>query len=983
MVQPRKEQLKNVLTRHARFDFAAIPGDLETSVLATVLNPAIVSDTPGGVQEDVPATIWGGLEPFTILASDAISIKKGSDPTVTVTFAGSDTTTSKVIAKINAAVGSVIAYNLEGRLLIRDNVIGENSSLVLTDAVSGVLAKLGITAGTYIGYNAPVRGVVTTSLDSRGGSVFLKTPDGKNVVTDCPSVSSFGTLAGDSHYIADFPGGVPLHARLRYDQNTLSYVFSYYARLPVEPEVITANSSFNLLDGTNSLTLNWNTDIPEYPSTSMTVTFSSGPSLTRDQIVDTINTAFALAASGSASGAVSISGAVGQPYSFESGGESFEVSANGGSWVTVTLSNTVITAQDVADEFNAVVLPADATASAATDAYGNAIVTFLSSDTDGRTSSLEFRNTVLGSGTLEKLGVSPGKYRGYWVAEPYGADEIKIRGVGRGDGASLTVTASATTLTRLGLTAGTFYGSNSGEQPVGFPLIDQDNPSSPSPIVALVPEVLEFGEVDPAVESIVEQFNAKSAGSNLGTNTSTAAINSDSSLIGKSRGIADAGKPVVANVLGLVDVSVLRSVRDDSHRFFKKFIRGSFIPERNSVDALVTPVIETPGAEGNPGINVAQLWIDIDRPDLLSSRSLRLRFGKLGSARVPFTITELGLTGAEWLVNGQDDGGDGTAFGNATGPMKLLDANTDAAGTSTGGTRFIPMTSSTSIQGDRTLRIMEQEEGVTEPVSLFRQVNARWTATCGDGSTSFGDFNGPDAIQQALGYYAANVPITVGGLVLELKEGQFLVNSAYGTIDVPAGHELTLIGKSKILTKIVNEDTSANTITVGTSGLLVLKNLHVFDSVSYGSNAVNAGSGVEVRAQDVLFQNNVVRFENNQGAIFERCQFDNIDTFSPNVQIVMNDNLGISRHLDFNFIDCTFLSGDDNPVLRISAISGALSITRVRSILFERCSMSLGTTTNDGFENLTGNCGVLDLDADGTDCRDFSSGNGVIIDRIT
>jgi hypothetical protein len=671
---------------------------------------------------------------------------------------------------------------------------------------------------------------------------------------------------------------------------------------------------------------------------------------------------------------------IGQPYSFVSG-ETIEVSVDGGAFQPVVFPNTTVTADDVSGLFNGAVT--GATATYFTDAFGNTVILFKSDNPDGLTSSLEFRN--VNPGILERLGIASGKYVGHWVAEPYGASEIRIRGLARGAGSSLTVSASAATLTRMGLTAGTFDGSDDGEVPVVFPLIDQDNPTDPISVIGLIPEVLEFGEVDPAVESIIEQFNVKSAGSNLGVSTSSSAITSGGStgghLMGKSRGVADAGKPIVANAFGLADISFLRAAQDDAYRFFKKFIRGVFRPDANSVDALVTSVIETPGAEGNPGGNSGLFWVDIDRPDLLTSRSFRIRFGKLGVDKTPFMVTELGITGAEWLIDGQDTGGDGTAFGNAVAPMKLLDVNTDVAGTNAGGTRFIPLTSSVLAEGDRTLRIMESEKGTVEPVSLFRQVNGRWTTTCGDGTTSFGDFNGTDAIQQALLFFTTHIS-GPAGIVLQLKEGTFDVDIPNGSISIGNDNEVTLVGKGRNLTIIRNTDTTADTITVGTDSILHLKNLTVVDTASVGSNAVSLGVGTQLIAEDTYFEDCMLSVLNGASVRMNRCGINLPSASVPCMELTVSDGLGPSAHKKFSFIDCRFSAADHNPVTRVSAVNGAGSVTRIRHILFDRCEMSLGTTTDDGFGNLTGNCGVLDLNSDGTDVTAVTP-EGVIVDKIT
>ena len=983
MVQPRKEQLKNVLTRHSRFDFSADPGELDTVVSDATLYPWTISDAPGGSQEDLPAQVLGAVGPYLIVASDSVSVQRQSDPLVTVVFTAADITAARIAAAINLAVGTDVAFSLGERIQIRSDVIGADSSIVLGDVVPGTFAKMGIVVGSYAGSDAPVRGIVTDSLDARGGYAFLRTPDGKNVVTDCPSISPVG-IPSSPRIRADFPGGIPIYARLTAVPNggNYDYVFKYFASVPTDPEIVTVGGDMSLLDSSDFLTLTFTPGVP-FPSVgSFVFNFPTGPGLTRDQVVDIINEEFSKAVTGNGgpSGWANVTGNVGQPFSFVS--EAIDVSVDGAAFATISLTSAEVTTADVATAIN-IVLSGVMTAIAVT-AIGsaNVLLDLRTLNADGRTASIELRNTISGSGTLEKLGIAPGKYRGPFTAEPFGSDEIRIHGLARGPLSSVTMSGSTGTETRLGFTSGIFVGSVEGEVEVGFPVIDAANPTLGQEVTALVPEVLEFGEVDPAVESVIEQFNVRSSGSNVDDRASSGSVTGGgaASLVGQSRGIPDAGKPVVTNALGLIDMSFLRAARDDSYRFFKKLVRGDFRPGVNSVDALVTDVLETPGAEGHPGTNVGLFTVDVDRPDLLSSRQFRLRFGKLVSAKVPFSVTEVGIAGAEWLVNGQDSGGDGTAFGNATGPMKLLDANTDAAGLSTGGTRFIPLTSAVSTEGDRTLRIMEDEEGNSEPLSLFRQVNGRWSATCGDGTSSFGDFNGTDAIQQAITFYAAHVGGS--GFHLFLKAGDYEVNTANGPITVDES-EITIEGVSPDVTRISNTDAEADTIVVTTSKKLTLKNLLLRDQGTLGANMISLAENSSLVTEDLEITGGKLLMTDPRKVSMSRSSIQTIGAGVPCMEFVMSNGLsGNFDHVEFLFRDCEFRPDDDNPVTRISALNSAIPITRIKKVLFEDCRMLLLSTTDDGGGSMTGNCGVLELAPNGSDVR-TGTDTGVIVDRIS
>lgn len=105
-----------------------------------------------------PASIVGSAGAFgTIVGGDAFTIDDDQGGVKTVTFEAGDTTLAKVIARINAAVGAIVASDSAGQLKLTGAKSGgkeaadrtwQYGSIVLAGAA---LAKLGLVAGTTYG----------------------------------------------------------------------------------------------------------------------------------------------------------------------------------------------------------------------------------------------------------------------------------------------------------------------------------------------------------------------------------------------------------------------------------------------------------------------------------------------------------------------------------------------------------------------------------------------------------------------------------------------------------------------------------------------------------------------------------------------------------------------------------------------------------------------------------------------------------------
>lgn len=98
------------------------------------------------------ATVTGTGAAFnTIVSGDAFGVKIDGGPQVNVLLGGADTTVAAVISRVNTALGYTAASDDGGQLKLAGIRQGTGGSVELIEVAPGVLAKLGLTAGTTAG----------------------------------------------------------------------------------------------------------------------------------------------------------------------------------------------------------------------------------------------------------------------------------------------------------------------------------------------------------------------------------------------------------------------------------------------------------------------------------------------------------------------------------------------------------------------------------------------------------------------------------------------------------------------------------------------------------------------------------------------------------------------------------------------------------------------------------------------------------------
>lgn len=945
MVRPRAQQIENLKTRYSRFSYTPQEFASQQTFIQSAVYSFTVTDAANGADTETYANYVASIEPYAILAGDSISIAIDGAGAIPVLFASTDTTASRIAVKINTDTSSSIATAESGYLKIQSPTLGENGSITIADVVPGTLAKLGLIAGTVVGTTDPVRGVVTRSVDGKGGKVLLRSTDGKCVESDASAILPIADIGGLNILSMEKPGGLPLYSRLTALGS--NFVFKYYTEVASRPIVNTFGSNFSLLDGTDTFNISA-TDAGSALSVGpVAMTFPAGPGLTRDQVVDRINALWNAQVSGSGTGEARVRGCISGPFSWASPANTFLLSVDGGADQLVTFLVTDNTAAEVASRIN--VSTTGCTASVVTSA-GKQFIQILSDDTDAASSSLELKPPIGGaSDVFKNLGIPAGKYLAPRIALPSGPSEIQLVGIGRGNGATLVIASvNPATLTRMGISAGTFTGSDDGEEEVDYPIQDVKYDGNTEEIIALIPEVMDFGEVPTDNESSTLEF----INSTPGDNVLQSLKNIDTGELYDGLGIRSIGKSANTESDGSVSFLALKRSREEYENVFKQIITADF--NTREVSGLVANLIET--GTGNPLAESNELVVDIDPDDDATQRGFRVQLGRDGTSFSPFNFHQIttAIDGITVFADFSDDGSNLSAIANSGGTLRFYDSNTEAAGAFTGGNRVIPLTSGVAAQGDSTLRLMNSIEGNQDSVTLFRQINAKFVATVGDGTNSFGDFNGANAIQQAMSFFNSN--IISGTCHIQIKRGTYTVNVANSAITAGSGVDLILEGEGATSTIINLSDALSPAIaTTSSNSKLTLKNLTLSTSGTNFLIQINADTGLH--AHGIVSTGVSFRFEDGVYGQFKESAISAGSLSLPLIQLRCGDG---TEKESFVFEDCVFTGLLNQPILRVGGNAGN-SLTPIRRISFNRCKITCGGATVTA-GNLTGNPGVLDVE---------------------
>lgn len=217
------------------------------------------------------------------------------------------------------------------------------------------------------------------------------------------------------------------------------------------------------------------------------------------------------------------------------------------------------------------------------------------------------------------------------------------------------------------------------------------------------------------------------------------------------------------------------------------------------------------------------------------------------------------------------------------------------------------------------------------------QVSTPWELTCGNGTTSFGDFNGNDSLRDALNYLEKMV---TDGIMTDINARILVKAGTYNPTDTPFS------GISSSVTNLVIEGEGDATYFVIshnwylTASSATLKNIKFFNTGLYRSITFNSGNVniTNVTQQDILFSVN----SGNK------------------VVLDGNDFFHVSNLLG-GVISITMASGQENSSIsivnnKIRTTSGKAGI--ILSTLSSSCTIGSVDIRNNTFE-MAGNTGTV------------------------
>lgn len=380
-----------------------------------------------------------------------------------------------------------------------------------------------------------------------------------------------------------------------------------------------------------------------------------------------------------------------------------------------------------------------------------------------------------------------------------------------------------------------------------------------------------------------------------------------------------------------------------------RFITQAARRTGGNITALSGTIIETPLNAVAPGGSILPkantFTVDID-PDgtVVGTGSFNVRFSRDAVSQYPFRVIEITSGPAVWKAQGSN--------------IALGDDNTAAAGFTND---YVPLSGGLAVDGDNSLRLFEVDPAVVGvPTSIFKRLNARWTVTVGDGSATFGDFNGVTAVTDAV---AATMALGLTSLRIQVKPGYYEVD------------QLVFTG----MTSVVIEGTSVsdcylhNIATVGNPGILLRLNCKAyfrqltFTSAGAGSTVIIKADGAILHVEDCV-SNQTIEFVAqagvalNQGATLHISRSVLFGGSIGNPPILISGGSGFSfAHHGFIFEDCLIdphLFGS-TPAVRL-VDNGGTGAPYLSGILFNRCRFYLGDTTVT-LGDMTGNSGVFEV----------------------
>lgn len=256
--------------------------------------------------------------------------------------------------------------------------------------------------------------------------------------------------------------------------------------------------------------------------------------------------------------------------------------------------------------------------------------------------------------------------------------------------------------------------------------------------------------------------------------------------------------------------------------------------------------------------------------------------------------------------------------------------------------------------GDADLRVL----GLigSAPTSLVQRANAG-LISIGDGTTSFGDFNGVAALEAAVTFWQTYAP-SVLSFRVHVKAGAYTVSNQ---IVVPAGSELVLVGDGRAST-VTTFSTGGYAVSVAATGQLVVEDMTLVSVTPMQPQG-------SLRAKRSCFRNFMIYLQGGASPYVgsanvpkpaqiyaEDCEFDS----HAGLYCLYVDMAAAATVKGFIFKECTFKgSATGDPIVRIEHYGTNACV--VRDFYFDRCSITLGCVTSASATALTKGSGLVEV----------------------
>jgi len=653
MTQPRKHQVKDLKTKSTEMDTVGlvklggtVVQNLDNNISYQSYDDLLaqsITGSPGGADTSAPPILYGGFGPFiNIVSGNSFTVvlpnvNSGNpisivvQPTDIVVIGGNPVlTTSRTAALINRnlalfSVSTPVASNQNGQLILTGadtsgQANGDDAFITITDVTIGVLLKMGFTSNPSIanGTTAPKRGIVTQSQDGLGGHIALRKEDNTPAVTTNPALLTFPSATGSValRYTEEVPPGQPIYASLRQfpgpHDNGERFEFSFFKKGPVKSKLITNQSDFSSLSGADTVSIT--IFDPERGVYEVVVVTFTIPPTTPQNVVSAINTewnAKTLADTGYKAGSAVVMLNLAGPYAFDASDSFFISFQTVSPPIKISPSSSVVTTSDLVAFIQAAIVGAGAAAQGQATSIVDPVTSQLKVIIKSLNDSGSGSQVVIYPGsngpnpgsymtTLEKVGLVSGTFKGSAIAFLYGNDEVVIENPSYILGTSVAISGTAPTMARFGFSSASVFNISAfGSEPTPAPYVN-----------ALIPEVMEFGEVPDGTDTTTQQF----------FNTD------DISSVNPIGGISNFGTSPIVDQDGQIFENLIR--KNFPFLSVDQLVLGNQLT--GSLDALLKPRVTTPTDSSGAPLLIWEASLNLSS----SPDRFRLYIINLGSDRV-------------------------------------------------------------------------------------------------------------------------------------------------------------------------------------------------------------------------------------------------------------------------------------------------------------------------------------------------------------